>query len=55
LFELFGRIKVKNGINENGIGLGLTISKRIIEELGGEMRLKSQLMKGTTITFTMQT
>jgi len=27
LFKLFGKLKTKNGINNNGVGLGLTISK----------------------------
>jgi signal transduction histidine kinase len=44
---------VQNGINENGFGLGLTISKRIIQELGGSIIVKSELTKGSTLTFTL--
>lgn len=31
LFKLFGKLKVKKGINESGVGLGLTISKMLTE------------------------
>lgn len=31
LFKLFGRLKSKKGLNESGVGLGLTISKRLTE------------------------
>ncbi len=34
------------------IGLGLTFSKKIIEELGGEISVESRLQKGTTVTLT---
>ncbi len=34
------------------VGLGLTFSKKIIEELGGEISVESQLRKGTTVTLT---
>jgi two-component system sensor histidine kinase/response regulator len=29
LFKLFGKLKVHNNINQNGVGLGLTISQKI--------------------------
>jgi len=31
LFKLFGKLKQNNGINESGVGLGLTIVKNFIE------------------------
>jgi signal transduction histidine kinase len=34
---------------EVGIGLGLAITKRIIEEHNGEIRIESQPLKGTTV------
>jgi two-component system, sensor histidine kinase len=34
-----------------GIGLGLSISKRIIEELGGEITVDSTLHKGSVFKF----
>jgi signal transduction histidine kinase len=33
---------------DKGTGLGLSISLRIVESLGGEMRVESELEKGTT-------
>jgi len=35
---------------EMGVGLGLAISKRIIEDHNGKIHVKSQLSKGTTFT-----
>ena len=34
------------------VGLGLTFAKRVVEEQGGSIRVKSRLRKGTTITLT---
>ncbi|MBI5643022.1 MAG: HAMP domain-containing protein [Deltaproteobacteria bacterium] len=36
-----------------GIGLGLALTKRIIEEHGGKIHITSQVGKGTTVTLTL--
>ena len=51
IFEKFNRLKpsYKESIY-TGKGLGLNLAKRYIEELEGEVRLVSELGKGTTFT-----
>lgn len=48
IFEPFARLaKAKN---ERGVGLGLTITKRLIELLGGAVRVESVLNQGSKFT-----
>ncbi|CAI2385084.1 unnamed protein product [Moneuplotes crassus] len=51
LFKLFGMAKSDRGLNPNGCGIGLTVSKRYVEKLGGEIKLSSVYQKGTTTRF----
>lgn len=39
---------------EKGTGLGLILSKELVEKNGGEIRIDSTIGKGTTFTFTLQ-
>ena len=53
LFKFFGKIDHSSNINKGGMGLGLTISKMIVQELGGEINMKSIRDHGTTFTFSI--
>ncbi|MFZ5516035.1 MAG: sensor histidine kinase [Candidatus Zhuqueibacterota bacterium] len=51
IFQLFGRLENKKGAR--GTGLGLIITKRIIEKHGGEIWVESARGKGSTFFFTL--
>ena len=51
LFKLFGFLSSSQHINTKGIGLGLYISKMIVEKLGGNLGLKSDDGMGSRFTF----
>jgi anti-sigma regulatory factor (Ser/Thr protein kinase) len=54
LFTMFGTFDHNKGMNRHGIGLGLTITKKLIEQLGPgqqKIRLESAENRGTRITF----
>jgi signal transduction histidine kinase len=53
LFKFFGKISSTNSINSGGMGLGLTISKMIIEQLQGSISFESTYEKGTKFEFTI--
>ncbi len=40
-------------MNRSGMGLGLTISKMLVKELGGEITVESELGKGSKFIFTI--
>ncbi|TNV84152.1 hypothetical protein FGO68_gene1404 [Halteria grandinella] len=42
IFELFGKLETTEHVNTSGIGLGLSICKKIIEGLGGELKYISK-------------
>ncbi len=52
IFEPFVQVP---GATGGGAGLGLTISRRIIEGHGGQLSVQSESGKGTTFTFTIPT
>ena len=48
IFERFHQVGDPMTREQNGVGLGLYISKRIVEEMGGEIRVSSEVGEGTT-------
>lgn len=53
LFEKFYRADRREIAGIQGTGLGLYISKRIIELMGGQLTVQSEVGKGTTFNFTL--
>lgn len=51
VFESFSQGSIEVNRKYGGTGLGLTIVKKLIELLGGEINLKSEVGKGSTFTF----
>ena len=54
LFKLFGKLETTQQINTQGIGLGLNICKKIVEECGGSIFLESDYKEGASFCFTME-
>jgi signal transduction histidine kinase len=49
LFSLFQNLKFRKNINQNGMGLGLTICKKIVDAMRGKITCNSMIDVGTTI------
>ena len=54
LFKMFGYIQDENQQNIHGIGLGLNLSKRLIEQFGGTIEAESVYEEGSTFKFTLK-
>ncbi|MBO5210265.1 MAG: response regulator [Lachnospiraceae bacterium] len=50
LFESFQRIEEKKNRNIEGTGLGLTITKQLVDLMGGTIRVESEYGKGSIFT-----
>jgi signal transduction histidine kinase len=51
--QLFAPFKVLEEENSDGLGLGLCVSRRIVQRLGGEVGVESEEGRGTTLWFTL--
>jgi len=53
VFDPFRQVETSSTRNFGGSGIGLTLVKSYVELLGGEIRLESELDKGTSVFFTI--
>lgn len=53
IFEPYEQGTLSKAMIEGGFGLGLSISKRLVELQGGTLRVKSVVGKGSVFTFTL--
>ncbi len=51
LFQAFQQGEA--GVQRGGTGLGLTIARQLVELMGGELQMESELSKGSIFTFTI--
>lgn len=54
IFERFSQADISTTRKYGGTGLGLTISKKLIELLGGEIKVKSESGKGSVFCFSLE-
>jgi signal transduction histidine kinase len=52
LFKFFGQATSSKNINRSGMGLGLTISKMIVQQMGGTIDVESVVGEGSNFHFT---
>lgn len=50
LFREFSRIRLEGSVEKEGVGLGLAISQKLANALGGRITLRSELGEGSTFT-----
>jgi signal transduction histidine kinase len=55
LFINFGKIDENSRKNKHGVGLGLSICKRLIDQMNGSVKVKSKVSEGTTFIINLKT
>ena len=55
LFIDFNRLEENADLNRNGVGLGLSICKLLIERMAGSVHVESELNEGTTFRISLRT
>ncbi len=53
LFEPFAQMAGQSALQQGGVGLGLAISKRLVEAMGGVLQAESRLDEGSRFYFTL--
>ncbi len=53
IFDRFGQVNPVKNYQPSGTGLGLPISKSLVDLMGGEMWVESEVGKGSTFRFTL--
>ena len=53
IFERFYRVDQARSRSQGGTGLGLAIVKHLVQSLGGEIEVESQLGRGSTFSFSL--
>ena len=50
IFEAFRQVDAGTARTQEGTGLGLNITKKLVEMMGGSIHVKSEWEKGSTFT-----
>jgi len=54
IFEAFNQVESSTNRKYGGTGLGLPISRRLVEQMGGQLTVTSAPQKGSTFSFSVQ-